>query len=48
MSRAEYAAREFAVSSLNNMLIGGLVLNPLNIARARLHLQHDIAPDTYR
>jgi hypothetical protein len=48
MSRAEYVARELGVSSVNNALIGGVMFNPLNLARARLQLQHDLAPNTYR
>jgi hypothetical protein len=47
MSRAEYVARELGVSSVNNALIGGVMFNPLNLARARLQLQHDLAPNTY-
>ena len=42
MSRAEYVARELGVSSVNNALIGGVMFNPLNLARARLQLQHDL------
>lgn len=47
MSQAEYVARELGVSSVNNALIGGVMFNPLNLARARLQLQHDLAPNTY-
>ena len=48
MSEAEYVAREFGVSSINNAFIAGVMFNPLNLARARLQLQHDLAPNTYR
>ena len=36
--------RELGVSSLNNVVIGGVLLNPLNLARARIQVQADIAP----
>lgn len=46
-SRATYIARELAVSSVNNAAIGGLLLNPLNVARARLQLQAQLRPGSY-
>jgi len=48
MVKSERVARELAVSSLNNAAIGGVLLNPLNLVRARWQLQGDIAPGTYR
>ena len=48
MGERERMARELLVSSLDNMAIGGVLLNPLNLVRARLQLQSDIAPSTYR
>jgi hypothetical protein len=48
MSRRDYMARELAVSSVNNMVVGGVMFNPLNLVRARMQLQHDLAPNTYR
>jgi hypothetical protein len=47
LSKTEYLARELAVSSVNNALIGGVMFNPLNLARARLQLQHDLSPNAY-
>ena len=32
----ERVAKELLVSSINNMAIGGVLLNPLNVVRARV------------
>jgi hypothetical protein len=48
MTDSATMAKGLAVSSVNNALIGGVMFNPLNLARARLQLQHDLAPNTYK
>eukprot|EP00729_Bicosta_minor_P001157 gene1157-12045_t len=47
ISRNERLILELAVSSINNMAVGGVLLNPLNVVRARLQVQSTIAPNTY-
>ena len=48
MSKLEYTARELMVSGTNNACISGFAFNPLNLVRARLQVQDQLAPGTYR
>ena len=42
--RLRLALTEFGVSSLNNIAVGGVLLNPLNVVRSRWQAMPDVNP----